>query len=120
MFRSWIYKNETGFPLNVAGYHFGVAQELRSCIVINRFTEAVDKRLLSLREIEGEEILSENVLGEDSGKKTEAEPVTLSAVAVAENAGKIEEALASGEVAETVKKNGKKKGKHDVERENGD
>jgi len=50
--KNYVYKNEVGRPVNIAGYQFDTDQELPSNVIIERFKEAVNNKFLSLRELE--------------------------------------------------------------------
>ena len=50
---TYVYKNISGEPINVAGYRFDIDKELKSTFQINRFDSAVIEKKLSLT-IDGE------------------------------------------------------------------
>ena len=85
--KNYVYKNEVGRPVNIAGYQFDTDQELPSNVIIERFKEAVNNKFLSLRELEKPApLVSVDNTAEEARLKEEAE-----AVRKAEEAKKAEE-----------------------------
>jgi hypothetical protein len=69
----YVYKNESGGPINIGGYQFAMAgSELSSNIIINWFNEAVSNGFLSLRELKDGELVKESV--NDPDKETREVP----------------------------------------------
>lgn len=50
----YIYKNETGHPVNICGFQFAAGQTLKSNIVLERFKEAVSSKILSIWNPDGQ------------------------------------------------------------------
>jgi hypothetical protein len=110
---SYIYKNETGRPVNFAGYQFDVGQELKSDIKISRFDEAISNKFLSLRESDKPAPAAPTNTDEEAKKAAEAEAARKAEetriaeeaklaeeIRLAEEAKKAEEARIAQEAAE--------------------
>jgi len=69
----YVYKNEVGRPINIAGYQFDANGELPSNIPIDRFNEAVSNGFLSVKEIKEDVSVAEPKTGTDEEAKKTAE-----------------------------------------------
>ena len=87
----YVYKNQTGRSININGYQFGIGQELRSNIIIERFNEAVTKKFLSLKD-SCKPVLADKVKDNLAEKDAQKEAVRKAEEArLAEEAKKAEE-----------------------------
>jgi hypothetical protein len=70
----YVYRNESGRPINIGGYQFQKDGEIASNIIIERFKEAVSNDFLSLKEVKASEKLKAPLVANpevEAARKTE-------------------------------------------------